>query len=146
MSFDPISAVFDLGKTAIEKIWPDANKRAEEMRKLEELRQSGNLAELKAHVDIMLGQLKVNAIEAAHPNVFVSGWRPAVGWTGALALLWSCIVHPLLTWVWAFAEMTGPTPPMIETGVVVGLISAMLGVGTMRSHDKRHGVDTKQHS
>lgn len=27
MSFDPLSALFDLGKVAIEKIWPDPSDR-----------------------------------------------------------------------------------------------------------------------
>ena len=60
MSFDPLSAAFDLGKTAIEKIWPDPRKRAAELRKLEELRQNGDLAHLNAHVQLMVGQLEVN--------------------------------------------------------------------------------------
>lgn len=41
MSFDPLSALFDLGKSAINKIWPDPIKRAEELRKLEKMKQSG---------------------------------------------------------------------------------------------------------
>jgi hypothetical protein len=31
-------------------------------------------------------QLDVNAKEATHRSVFVAGWRPAIGWCGALAL------------------------------------------------------------
>ena len=31
-------------------------------------------------------QLDVNAKEAGHRSIFVSGWRPAIGWMGALAL------------------------------------------------------------
>jgi hypothetical protein len=145
MSFDPFTAAFDLGKIAIEKIWPDANKRAEELRKLEEMRQAGNLAELNAYVQLMIGQIEINKIEAQHPNIFVSGWRPFVGWVCAFAIAWSTIFHPLLIWVWAFAEMAGKPPPVLETSALVALVSSMLGVGTMRSHDKKHGVDTKQH-
>jgi hypothetical protein len=32
-------------------------------------------------------QLDVNAKEASHRSVFVAGWRPAIGWCGALALI-----------------------------------------------------------
>ena len=39
MSIDPLTSILNLGKSVIERIWPDANKRAEEMRKLEELKQ-----------------------------------------------------------------------------------------------------------
>ncbi len=30
--------------------------------------------------ELAKGQLEVNKVEAAHPSLFVSGWRPAVGW------------------------------------------------------------------
>ena len=35
MSIDPFTAAISLGEAAINRIWPDKNKRAEEMRKLE---------------------------------------------------------------------------------------------------------------
>jgi len=53
---DPLSALFDLGKTAIEKIWPDPSKRADELFRLEQLKQQGDLALMKAQVDLLLGQ------------------------------------------------------------------------------------------
>ena len=31
--------------------------------------------------ELAKAQLEVNKTEAAHKNLFVSGWRPAVGWT-----------------------------------------------------------------
>ena len=80
MSFDPLAALFDLGKVAIEKIWPDPVKRAEEIRKLEEMRQRGDLEELNAKVKLLTGQMDINKVEAASSDRFVAGWRPFVGW------------------------------------------------------------------
>ena len=40
--------------------------------------------------ELAKGQLEVNKVEAAHKNLFVSGWRPAVGWCCCLALLCLC--------------------------------------------------------
>ena len=37
-------------------------------------------------------QLDVNAKEASHRSVFVAGWRPAIGWCGALALFFAFIL------------------------------------------------------
>lgn len=142
MSFDPLSAAFDLGKTAIDKIWPDANTRAEELRKLEELRQKGNLAELNAHVQLMLGQIKVNEKQAEHKSVFVAGARPAAIWAGVFSMVWAGIIHPLLTWVWAFLEMAGEAPPLIESTALFTLTLGLLGVGGMRSIDKAKGTAT----
>ena len=64
MSFDPLSAALDVGKSLIEKIWPDPVKQSQEIRKLQELHQKGDLAVLNAEVQLLLGQINVNATEA----------------------------------------------------------------------------------
>lgn len=142
MSFDPLTAIFEAGKLAIERIWPDPNKRAEEMRKLEEMRQRGDLAELDAHVKIMLAQINVNAESAKHKSIFVAGARPAAIWAGVFSMTWSGIAHPLLTWVWAFSQMDGNPPPLIDTTALVTLLGGLLGVSGMRSFDKSRGTQT----
>jgi hypothetical protein len=153
MSFDPFTAAFDLGKIAIEKIWPDANKRAEELRKLEELKQTGDLAQLNAHVQLMLGQISINLKEAEHKSLFVAGWRPFVGWVGGVGLAWSVIVYPMVSWVWAWLRPTYtdalgavvlvPMPPAVDAGILVTVLMGMLGIGTMRSFDKTKGTVTQ---
>jgi hypothetical protein len=144
MSFDPLSAAFDLGKTAIEKIWPDPTKRAQELRLLEELHQKGDLAQLNAHVQLMQGQLSINKVEAAHPNIFVSGWRPGVGWVCVSALAYTYILYPFMLWGWAIADNGISPPPPVDVAGLYPLLLGMLGIGAMRSHDKRQGVDTKR--
>lgn len=139
MSLDPISAIFDLGKSALERFYPDPLKRAEELRKLEELRQKGDAAALNAHVQLMLAQIKVNEESAKHSSLFVAGARPAVIWVGVLTFLWSGVIHPLLSWGWAFAEMAGTPPPNVDAGIIGGIVSGLLGVAGMRSYDKGKG-------
>lgn len=139
MSFDPLSAAFELGKSAIERIWPDKTKQAEELRKLAELRQKGDLAQLNAHVQLMVAQIKVNEESAKNPSLFVSGARPFIIWVGGFSMAWSGLFHPLLVWVWAFAEMTGNPPPMIESAVLGSVVTGLLGVAGMRSYDKTKG-------
>ena len=142
MSFDPMSAIFDLGKSAIERIWPDPIKRAEEMRKFEEMKQRGSMQELDAHVRITLAQIEVNIVSAKHKSVFVSGARPAAIWAGVFSMSWAGIFHPLLTWVWAFASMEGNPPPLIESTALSAIVTGLLGVGGMRSFDKSKGNET----
>jgi hypothetical protein len=141
MSFDPLSALFDLGKVAIEKVWPDPTQRAAEMRKLEELRQSGNLAQLQAHITLVQGQLGINKVEAAHPSIFVAGWRPFVGWVGGLSLAYVGILEPIMRF---FALMLGYAGefPVIETEGTITILIGMLGIGTQRSFDKAKGTHT----
>ncbi len=156
MSIVGIDSFFDFGKSVIERIWPDANKRAEEMRKLEELRKSGDIEQLKLHVQLLLGQMEVNKTEAAHPALFVAGWRPAIGWTCAISLFCAYVPKTLvITIVWAIQAFmviknapditaaTMPVFPDLGLSEILGLLGGMLGIGVMRSYDKTKGVDTK---
>jgi len=144
MSFDPFTAAFDMGKLAIEKIWPDANKRAEELRKLEELKQKGDLAELNAHVQLMLAQINVNAEQAKSNSMFVAGSRPFIIWICGFGLAFQYLVHPLFTWIWAFSDAIGDAPPAMDLSVMMPLLLGLLGLGSMRSFDKKNYVDTKK--
>jgi len=150
MSFDPLSAALELGTSVINKIWPDPVKQAEEQRKLQALYQKGDLAELNAQVQLLAGQLKINAVEAASKSLFVAGWRPFIGWVGGAAMAYQFIVYPLLIWIWSFAQakewvpVSLSPPPIIDTGALFSLVTAMLGIGAMRSHDKAKKVSTEK--
>ena len=149
MSFDPISALFDVGKSVIERIWPDPVKQAEEIRKLQELQQTGDLARLSAAVQQLTGQMEINKIEAAHKSIFVAGWRPFVGWVGGIALAYQFILYPLLTWAWAIVDPQTATgvaidpPPILPAGELYTVLLGMLGIGAMRSYDKKNGTATQ---
>ena len=92
---------------------------------------------------LLTGQMKINEVEAAHPSVFVSGWRPMVGWTGAVALAYIAIVEPLLRLAATLYGYDG-TFPAIDTSITLQVLLGMLGIGGMRSFDKLKGTDTKQ--
>lgn len=134
-----ITAILELGKMAIKRIWEDPEKQAEEERKLIELSQKGELAELDAYVRITLAQIEVNKVSAKNPSLFVSGARPFIIWVGGFSMAWSGLFHPLLVWVWAFAQMDGNPPPMIESAVLGSVVTGLLGVAGMRSFDGMKG-------
>ncbi|MDD2307761.1 MAG: 3TM-type holin [Prolixibacteraceae bacterium] len=154
MALDPLTAIFDLGKTAIEKIWPDPTQRAEEILKLETLKQNGQIAELNSVVQQMMGQLDINKIEASNPNLFVSGWRPSIGWVGMLCLALAFIPKAIvLTIIWTYQsylvingqalDVILPQFPDLGVGDVIALLGSMLGVAGLRTYEKKIGVDTK---
>ena len=142
MSFDPLSALFDLGKTAIDKIWPDPIKRAEELRKLEELKQAGDLARLQAEVSLMLGQIDVNKTQAQHPSVFVAGARPAVMWIGAFGLAYAAILEPLARFVAAVCFGYEGVFPQLDTTITMQVLFGILGLGAYRTFEKTKDVQT----
>lgn len=101
------------------------------------------LLELEAMAN--MGQLEVNKVEAANPNVFVSGWRPALGWVGALAL--ACYFIPqyvLAAVLWvkiSWAAQTLAAFPIPEPGGLLELVMLMLGAGALRTVEKIKGVN-----
>ncbi|MCP4587601.1 3TM-type holin [Pseudoalteromonas sp.] len=128
MALDPISAALELGTSVINKIWPDPVKQAEEQRKLQELAQKGNLEELNAEVKLLVSQVDLNKVEAAHKSIFVAGWRPFVGWVCGFGLLYNVILAPFLD-IWL-------TVPEVKTDLLYPVLLGMLGLGGMRSFEK----------
>jgi hypothetical protein len=96
-----------------------------------------------------LAQVEVNKIEAGSSSLFVSGWRPAVGWVGVAGLAYQFLGYPLMQWLWSFLQGVdiipkGLTPPPnLETEQLMVLLSGLLGFGGMRSFEKAKGVASK---
>jgi len=84
----------------------------------------------------MNAQAKVNEIEAASPNLFIAGARPAILWIGALVILYSYVLAPVL------ATFGAPVPD-IQLGDLWPVITGILGLGTMRTYEKAQGVVSK---
>jgi hypothetical protein len=135
MALDPLSAILEVGGKLIDKLIPDPKQKAEAIIKLEELRQSGDLA-------IISSQMKLNEVEAANTNLFVSGWRPFVGWVCGGALAFQMIVGPLLVWVFLSFEHPIDLPAM-QTELLTTLLIGMLGLGGMRTVEKLSKVASK---
>lgn len=131
---DAVAAVSNLATTIIDKKFPNATE-------IEKIKLAQFATEMQNEFNLALSQIEVNKIEASNPSVFVSGWRPAVGWVGVIGLLYSFLLQPLFAWGSLILGLK--TPPTLETGVIVGLVVSLLGTGTMRSYDKTKGVDTK---
>jgi hypothetical protein len=139
MSLDPLTAALDVGRSLIEKIWPDPAKQSEELRKLEELHQKGDLAVLNAEVQLLLGQINVNAAEANHKSIFVAGWRPFVGWVCGLGLLYASVIEPLMRFIAKVNDYNG-TFPVLDTTITMQVLLGILGLAGFRTREKEKGV------
>ena len=127
-----IDAIASLVSTAVDKIWPDANIEAQG--KADALK-----AELAKELEFTLGQLEINKIEAGSSSVFVAGWRPAVGWCGALGYGYEFLLRPIANGV-AVAFGFPPVFPGIEMEALTSLLFGLLGLGTLRTVEKVKGV------
>ena len=141
MAFDPVTAALEVGNKLIDHWWPDATKAAEARQKLEELHQSGVLAQLTADTQLAQAQTKINEIEAASTNMFIAGWRPAVGWICGTGLLYAAVVNPIGQFLaMTYFSYKGPFP-VLDTGTLVSVLVGMLGLGGMRTFEKLKGAE-----
>ena len=134
MSLDPVTALLDIGGKVIDRIWPDPTQAANAKFELFKLQQSGELAAIA-------GQLKINEVEAANPNVFVSGWRPFIGWVCGGGLVYAFIGQPLLSWASLVFHFS--IPPTLDVSTLLTVLGGMLGLGSLRTIEKINGVDRK---
>lgn len=123
----------------LDKILPD--KGAADAAKLEmiKLAQQGELAQINADVSIATAQAETNKIEAASASLFVSGWRPAVGWICVLTIGFKFIGGPLLFMVGQIAGHPMELP-RIDTEELWPLLLGMLGLGGLRTIEKVKGA------
>lgn len=126
-----VAPVLEIGRTLIDRFFP--NK--EEARKAEaQFLTMAAEGELKQ----VIAQLEINAREAAHPSVWVAGWRPFFGWSGGVAFLYATIGQPLLAWTAAIKGW--PVPPTLNMDLLWVVITGMLGIGGLRTFEKSKKV------
>lgn len=123
-----VGGVAELINTAINKIWPD--------------RSEADKQQLAAAVMVVQGQLDINKVEAAHPSVFVSGWRPFIGWVCGAACAWNWMGLPMVKLallIWGHPIDLAPANLTEMMPVLLGL----LGLGGLRTLEKINGVAAK---
>ncbi len=135
-------ALIPLLGNVLDKVFPDANKAAEAKLKLLEMTQAGEFKALEADLQMAMGQIDVNKEEAKSTSVFVSGWRPAVGWVCVFGLMWTFLLHPALTW-WLAMTGTPITLPNPAVDHLFELLFGLLGLGGFRTFEKVRGVAAK---
>lgn len=136
---DPLTAILNIGSSIIDKIWPDKDKADQVKLEMFKAQQAGQLQEIANQFSITMEQVKVNAEEAKHNSIFVSGWRPFVGWICGFALGYNYILFPFIAWAAKWADSGAPTMPALDSGELMTLLFGMLGLGAMRSFDKKTG-------
>lgn len=128
-----ISTLMPIVTDVIGRFLPeDPQKRAEAEREI-----NAALTENLAKID--LAQIEVNKVEAASRSLFVSGWRPCVGWVCAAALAYTYVLQPMFIFILAqtghLVEM-----PALDIAGLMPILMGLLGLGGLRSYEKVKGV------
>lgn len=123
-----VGAVATLANGVLDRILPDkAQAAAAQLELLKALQEADN------------AQAATNTAEAQNSNLFVSGWRPFIGWVCGSALAYQYVIVPISMYVLLICHVIVPAPPTLSQDLWQ-LMFGMLGMGALRSFDKVKGV------
>jgi hypothetical protein len=120
-----VDAVASLVETVVGRIWPDKTEQER--------------AQIAAALALVQGQIDINKAEAANPNAFTSGWRPAIGWICGAAFGIQFVFGPLASWGSRLYGHPVDFPPM-DIGAMMPVLLGMLGLGGLRTYEKVKGA------
>lgn len=129
---EPVSRLLD-------QLIPDPEARAKAQAELLKTEREAELEALRIAASADQAQAEINRQEAAHPELFVAGWRPFIGWVCGVALAYHFIVQPLA----AFAIANAGAPvrlPAFDMETLSTLLLGLLGLGSLRTIEKIRGA------
>lgn len=138
-----IDVVRDVGGKLIDRLWPDKiaqeKERAQAEFELFRLTQVERMQDKANEVALAAAQIAVNAEEAKSASVFVSGWRPFIGWVCGCSFAYAFLLGPIVTQFSIAYGYNWPLPPIDMTNMMY-VLGGMLGLGGLRTYEKVQGV------
>lgn len=131
-----VSALVPAISGLLSEVIPDKDKREAMAHDI------ATMTEKQAHDQIM-AQVQVNKQEAAHKSIFVAGWRPGIGWICGFGLGFNYVILPMTRMGAALYGVDAETLELLvplDFGTMSTILLGMLGLGGMRTYEKRNGV------
>jgi len=125
----------------VASFFPNPEKKAEAAQAIAMAQLQGAFKEEEQQFSLLLEQIKVNEVEASSPNMFIAGWRPWIGWVGGFTLFYAGLGEPLLRFIASVGFGYHGTFPVVDTTITLQVLAAMLGLGTMRTYEKKNNVE-----
>ena len=135
-----IGTVTNAVEGIINHFWPDKTVQ-------EKNAYAYQLQQLLVQSDLVKGQLAVNEAEANAAKgglgrfgaFFVAGWRPAVGWSCAIAFGYNYVLAPFIVLV--STALGHPLKlPTLDFSTMQPVLLGMLGLGAARTVEKIKGA------
>lgn len=136
MALPILAALLPVVSGIIDKIIPDKKAASNARAKLVLLEATGDL-------EVAAKQLEVNMQEAKHSSIFVAGWRPFVGWVCASAFAYHFILYPILLMIFTLNGVDMSVLPKFDISMLVTVLGGLLGLGSLRTYEKRKGIAAK---
>lgn len=134
-----IGGLLETGLRIIDKVIPDPQARIQAKLDFMKLQQEGEFKELELLSQGDKSQADIDTTEAQNGNLFVSGWRPAVGWVCVCGLFYQLMFRPIASWIMESIYLWKPAPTL-ELDTLLTLLFGMLGLGAYRTIEKTKGV------
>jgi hypothetical protein len=133
---DSVKAITEV----VDKLFTSDEERAAAKLEIMKAEQTYKLELAKMDTSLALGQIEVNKVEASSSDRFVAGWRPAVGWICALAILYAFFLEPFFRFTAQVIFAYSGQFPEINTSDLNSLLFGMLGLGGLRTYEKLKGI------
>lgn len=127
------------GLRIVDKLIPDPAAKAAAAMEAIKLKQAGDFKEMEGQLQAMQMQADITKEEAKSESMWKSGARPGVLWVCVGGLACQFIIGPLVTWGAAMAG-SDVAFPSLDFETLMGLLTALLGLGTLRTYEKQKGV------
>lgn len=129
-----IGPIVSIGMNLIDRFFPDKEAAAKAKRELLRMEKEGEIHRLAQQVDI-------NMEEARHESIFVSGWRPFIGWVCGIIFAYHGIALPIIKYIAIFSGFDVNTLPEFDIAMFSTVLMGMLGLGGLRTYEKFKGVN-----
>lgn len=123
----------------LDKILPDPSAKAQAMLELQKEQNQQEIALLNIALQEELAQSNINLEEAKNENLFVSGWRPFIGWICGLAFMYHFILQPFMVFMYSLSGAK-INLPVFDMDALFTVLMGMLGLGGLRTLEKVKGT------
>ncbi len=124
----------------LDKIIPDPEIREKAKIELLKSERAAELEELRLALAFDQMQADINKEEAGNANIFISGWRPFIGWVCGIAFAYHFVLQPILAFIIANANNGKVELPVFDMQALSTVLMGMLGLGGLRTLEKIKNV------
>jgi hypothetical protein len=142
-----------IGKAAIDIRTAITGVSPETAGKLAEIAANLEAQKERAETELLQGQLEINKVEAASPNIWIAGWRPFIGWVCGAAFVMNFVLLPIAQWIIQIIGVTVPITTLngsampvttqqplklfdLDLATILPVLLGLLGLGGMRTYEK----------
>ena len=90
-------------------------------------------------------QMDINLADAKSTATGLSGfmqrsWRPLIGMSAAIAIFWEFVLSKFILFFLGVFHYEVINIPQLDVGVLMTLVTSLLGLGTLRTFEKSRGL------